>query len=293
MTSKVRTTGVYPLILNNSNLVSGNANNNVYRYSFPAGACKFKKNSKIAVASISMFYSWINISATNENNTYSIIQPTSTTPATLTITMPDGFYSVAELNSYLQFALIAAGYYLIDSNGDYVYYCQFQTNSVLYAVEFDSFPIPTSLPASHTSGGMTFPAVSSTPQLVVPSTNIQYNLGFLANTYPSITQSTNYSAYSSFTPQITSIESMIVLCSLLRNTYSSPNTVLYAFSAGGSSYGDLISSAPNQLSFVNIYPGQYPNFDITFVDQSFNALPIKDTNLVIQLMVETEDEYND
>ncbi len=285
-------TSAFPLILNSSNLIAS-TNNNVYRYNFPAGSVEFKKYSKIAVSSISMFYSWFNISADNNNNTYQIIQPTLAGSTTLTIIMPDGFYDVSALNTYLQYALIQAGFYLIDSSGNYVYYAQWQTNTSLYAVEYDAFPVPTALPSGYTNpASMTFPATASVPQLVVQANDFQNNIGFDADTYPTITQSTTYSVTSTFTPQITSIESMIVMCSLLRNIYASPNQTLYAFSAGGVSFGDLINSAPNQLVFINIFPGQYPSFDITFVDQNFNPLPIQDTNLVIQLIIEQEDDYN-
>ena len=65
---------LYPIILNSSNLVQGSNGNSTYRYQFPAGSVKFK-NSKVAVASLSMYYSWYNITSGNGNNSFQIIWP--------------------------------------------------------------------------------------------------------------------------------------------------------------------------------------------------------------------------
>ncbi len=291
--SNLKTMSQFNLILNSSNLVANNPNNNIFRYDFPAGAIEFKKGAKIAVASISMFYSWANISAANGNNVYQIIQPTFAGSTTLTITMPDGFYDVTGLNAYLQYAMIQNNFYLLDASGNYVYYAQFQENASLYSVEYDAFPVPNSLQTGYSNpGAMTFPVTASVPQLVVPAnSNFQDNIGFLSGTYPAVTQATNYSVTSTFVPQITSIQSMILTCDLVRNIYASPNTVLFAFSAGGVSFGDLISISVPEFNFMSIYPGQYPSFTCTFLDQSFNALPIQDVNLVVQLIVSNEDSY--
>ena len=48
---------LYPIILDSSNLVQVSNGNSTCRYQFPAGSVKFK-NSKVAVASVSMYYFW-------------------------------------------------------------------------------------------------------------------------------------------------------------------------------------------------------------------------------------------
>src|SRR5581483_8665201 len=98
--------------LNMTNLVPS-TNQNVYRYTFPGSA--YFRDASLSVKSISIFYSWQNINSTYGNNTLSIIFPTGATTATLSITIPNGTYSVSDLNSYLQSQMIANNYYLIDS----------------------------------------------------------------------------------------------------------------------------------------------------------------------------------
>lgn len=275
----------FPVIINSSNLVAGTTNQ--YRFSFPAGSVHFPKGSKIAISNISMYYSWFNITSAYNNNTFQIVFPTSTTPTTLNITIPDGFYSVSDLNSYLQQEFITAGLYLVDSNGDYVYYAEFLENPTSYAIQFNSYPVPTSLPATYTNpASMTFPLVATTPQLVVSSSNdFGLVIGFSAASYPSVVQSTTYSGLSDITPQISPVNSVITTCSLVNNRLNIPNTVLYSFNADVG-FGSLIRSSPNEYAFIPISPGSYESLLITFLDQRYLALPMRDTEILVQLLVE-------
>lgn len=274
---------VYPLILNSSNYISNTAS--TFRYDFPSGAVRFK-NSKIAIGSINIFNSWQNITASNENNTYQIIFPTNAGTTTITITMPDGFYEISDVNSYLQQQFIANGLYLVDSGGQYVYYAEFITNSTYYGIQFNSYPVPTALPVGYTNpAAMTFPLVDTTPQLVVASNSFQQIIGFDAGTYPNPSQNTTYSVLSTFTPQVSTIQSLTITCNLLNNRFAVPGTVLYNFSSGGTAYGSLVETSPNFPQFVDVQEGLYPYIEISFIDQSFNPITLLDTNLTVLLLI--------
>lgn len=278
---------VYPLIINSSGL-QANIYNNTYRYTFPAGSVQFSK-SKVAVETVNIYYSWFNIGPTYNNQTYQLIYPTNAGTTTLTITMPQGFYDITSINSYLQQILITNGLYLVNSSGQNVYYAEFITNQNYYAVQFNSYPVPTALPAGWSNpGGMTFPAVAATPQLVVLANSFRNIIGFAAGTYPTVAQNTNYSVLSSFTPQVSPVQSIILACTLLNNKYSNPGTVLYSFTPQGATFGSLIQSQPTFPSWIDIQDGNYPNFDVQFLDQNFNPLPINDTNLVVQLLIKNK-----
>lgn len=276
---------VFPLVINGSNYVSSSAS--TFRYSFPVGAVKFE-NAKVAVGSINIFKSWRNITSSYNNNSYSIIFPTSTGTTTITITMPDGFYEIADINTYLQQIFVQHGLYLINSSGQYVYYAEFTTNSNYYSVQFNAYPVPTSLPTGYTapSNWPGYPTTSTTPQLVVPSTSFQKIIGFNAGTYPSPTQSTTYSKLSDFTPQVSPIQSLTLTCNLLNNKYSNPRTVLYNFSGSSATYGSLISTQPYFPQFCNVQDGLYPYIEISFVDQNFNPITLLDTNLTVLLLID-------
>ncbi len=275
---------LYPIILNSSN-VQSNSNNSKYVYNFPAGSVRFA-GSKVAVASISMYYSWYNITSANGNNTLSYTFPTFVGSTTVSITIPDGFYSISELNSYLQSVMITNGHYLVDSGGDYVYYLELVTNGTYYSIQYNSFPVPTALPVGYSNpAAMTFPVVASTPLLIVPSTTFQNIIGFDAGTYPSVFQATTYSKLSDFTPQVSPVQSLLLSCTLLNNKYSSPGTILYSMTNEGVGFGELINSRPVELAFIPIQDGNYSSFEVQFLDQSYNSLVIQDSNLVITLLI--------
>lgn len=278
-------TTTYPLIINSSSLVAGSIYNNVYRYTFPAGSVQFK-NSKLAITNVNIFYSWFNISAANDNNTFSFIFPNSGGSTTFNLTLPDGYYSVSDINSYIQQICIANTLYLVDSTGNNVYYLQLSENSSTYSVQFNAFLVPTSLPSGYTDPGFSFPLSSVTPQLIVNANNFQDTIGFLAGTYPAVASIIDYSVLSTFTPQVSTVQSVVLACSLLSNKYSNPNTILYTFTAAGTAFGDEIVSSPNEYYYVDIQDGNFASFDMIFLTQDFNPLPINDTNIIIQLLVQ-------
>ena len=275
----------YPIIINGNSLVSDPFNNK-YRYEFPIGSVNFK-NSKVSVSNVSLYYSWFNITQANNNNTFSFIWY-GTLTTQFDVIIQDGFYDITALNSYLQDFCVENDLYLIDANGDFVYYLEFVENATYYSIQFNSYPIPTALPAGFTApaGWSGFPATASTPQLIVNSTDDFGNIiGFDAGTYPSATQTTNYSKLSDFTPQVSVVQSLILACSLLNNRYSVPNTALYSFSPSQVSFGSLIVSEPTEHEYIDIEDGTYPNFEVEILDQNFNPIYIRDTNLIIQLMI--------
>lgn len=279
----------FPLIINSSNLISSSYNN-TYRYNFPAGSVRFN-NSKVTVANISIFYSWFNITADYGNNIFQIIHPIAGAGnTTITVTIPDGFYDAAGLNAYLQQILITNNLYLVNAAGDYVYYLEILANANYYALQLNTYAMPTVLPAGWTNpAGMAFPATTRTPQFVVLSNAFREVIGFVAGSYPAVQQLTNYSVLSTSTPQITPVQSLLLSCSLLNNRYAVPNTILYSFSPANTTFGSLISSSPTEFSFIDIQDGSYSYFEISFLDQNFDNLFLRDTNLVVQLLIRNED----
>lgn len=278
----------FPVIINTNSLVPSTFNNR-YRYQFPQGAVSLE-NSQIAVSRVSVYYSWFNITAENNNNLISLIWYDNAGSTQYDITIDDGFYDIAALNYYLQQFMITNGLYLLDAAGDYVYYIELEENLVYYSIQFNSYPIPTALPAGYTNpAGITFPAVASTPQIIINSTDSFGDIiGFNAGIYPNPIQTTIYSKLSDNTPQVSVVQSLILTCSLLNNLYSIPNTALYSFSPSNVSFGSLIDSEPTEHEYIEVEDGQYPYLEVELLDQSFNPIFIRDTNLIIQLMVRSE-----
>lgn len=273
-----------PLIINGSNLVSSTYNN-VYKYQPPVGQFTFPKGSRIGIGSIAMYYSWFNFSDAYGNNTFSI---NFSGFGTLDIDIGNQSLSITNLNSYVQQQLITNNLYLINSDGQYVYYFEIVENAATYQVQVNLFPVPSALPSGWTDpGGLTLDGYC--PSFTIPDTAFQQIIGFSAGTYGNLTTTTTQSFVSSFTPQVSPVQSVQVGCSLLRNYMNQNPTILYTFSSTGVDFGGLISTAPTYPMFSPIYPGNYSAIEVAFYDQNGSPLAINDTNVVIQLQLQIPD----
>ena len=274
-----------PLILNSTNLVPSTYNN-VYRYTAPVGQFTFPKGSRIGIGEIAIYYSWYNFSNAYGNNTFSI---DFSGFGTLNINIGNQNLSISDLNSYVQQQMISNNLYLVNSTGQYVYYFEIVENAATYQVQVNLFPVPSVLllPSGWTNPGL--PLSGYCPQFVVPNTAFQQIIGFTAGTYVGATTTTIQSFVSSFTPQVSPVQSLQVGCSLLRNYMNQNPTILYTFNSTGVSFGGLISTLPNFPQFSPIMPGNYNQIDVTFLDQSGNPLAINDTNLTIMLLLKLPD----
>jgi hypothetical protein len=278
-----------PIVLNSTNVVSG-SNNSKYRFRF-ASTTSFK-NDQIALSNINIYFSWFNITTQYNNNFFQYIWTDGGGGYTYDVLVPDGAYEISTLNAYFQFIMVQNGHYLVDDQKNYVYYAEIVLNPTYYAVEIKTYPLPTALPSGWTNpAGVMFPAVASTPQVIIPATNIRTLLGFDAGTYPSAVQSTAYNVLSQNTPQVATVQSVILLCSLLNNTLTNPNTFLYSIAPSNTQFGQLISVAVPELIFTDIVSGSYDSFEITLVDQNYVPLVVKDNNLIIQLVVRKRDMF--
>lgn len=273
----------FTIILNSSNAVPGQPNKYVYPFN---GTFNIESNrAKLALSNISCFYSWFNISSTYGNNSFSFTFTDGVGTTTYNVSIPNGYYSVSDLNTYLQSFCITNNLYLVNGSGQNVYYLELLENSTYYSVQLNCYPFPTALPSGWSNpAGLTFPAVASTPQLIVNNSAFGTLIGFNTGTYPSAIQATTYSALSNTTPQINTVSNVVVRCNLLQNNISNPPDVLYSFNASGTPFGGLISSSPFEYNFVDVNSGYYSQLEITLQDQSYVDIPIVDNSgTIIQL----------
>ena len=90
----------FTLVLNSSN-VSNTNTNTTFKYNFIQGGFNVK-DMEMCVSSITLPYSFYNVSSYYSNRTFSLIFPTAATTTTISITLPEGFYTVTGINSYIQ-----------------------------------------------------------------------------------------------------------------------------------------------------------------------------------------------
>lgn len=266
------------IILNSKNSTSDVSK---FTYKFPT-TINFPKH-EIALVNASVFYSWNNITSAYANNKFSYVWPVGN--QTVNITIPDGFYTTAQINAYLQSIMVSNGHYLI-SGSNYVYYLELIENPSLYAIQLNSYPIPSVLPAGYSAPANWpgYPALASTPQFVVVQNDFTKIIGFNVGTYPTIVQASSYSKTSDFTPQISPVSSVILSCSLVDNKFSIPADVFFCFTPD-KPFGSLLDIRPYSFSWNEIAPGSYGQFDVVFYDQNFNLLKLKDTQIVIILAI--------
>jgi len=277
------------LILNSSNILPG-SNNSELIYNFPTGSVEFK-NDEVAVSTISMYYSWFNIdSRLYNNNIFQYVW----LGTTYTVTIPNGNYSISQLNAYLQYVMIQNNHYLIDSSSNNVYYLELTVNQTLYKIEFTSYPIPTALPLGWSSpvGWPGFPLVAETPQLVILTNGFRDIIGFNAGTYPPVVQSTTYTKVSDFTPQVTPVNSLVMECSLINNNLSIPSRLLFSFTPSNTTFGAVLTVQPPEYTWNEIQNGFYNQFSIKFLDQNLRNVIIQDPQMVILLAIKRKNDLS-
>ena len=110
-----------------------------------------------------------------------------------------------------------------------------------------------------------------------------YTTGGTANVIPNGGAS---SSLSTITPQGSTVNSLVVRCSLVRNVVANPPDILDSFNIPtGSSFGANINYAPSVEKFVKATEGTFNNFVITICDQNLNPIYANDNNVLITLLM--------
>ena len=277
------------LILSQKNVVAG-SNNTVFEYSFPGGGISLKPHTKIALASITMYNSTPNISAALGNNTYQYRWIDATVK---TVTMPDGFYEISDLNNFLHQTMLNNGHYLTEvSTNNAVWFLTMAVNTSTYKIDLLSYPmdsanyvVPTNYTVPTSVPPWTVPAVSANPQFIIPATNFTNIIGFAAGTYPAAANNTVITTSSStLAPQVNPLSSYLVKCNLVNNPFGIPNSLIYSFPPSGS-FGQQFVVAPNEYSFIDCQDGYYNSMRIEITDQNDRPTTILDSNINILMVI--------
>ena len=278
----------YNLVINGNNVV--NSIKNTYRYDFINGTFEIGDGSEIMITNFQIPYSWFNITSKNNNNTFKFYWPTAiNTYNTFTIIIPDGFYSTTTLNLFIQQFCVTNGMYLIEAATDkYHYFINMLYNETYYANQVVLKTVPTSLPTGYSapSNWAGYPAVSRTPYIEILNNNFGKFLGFTIGNY-GINSLTNFSINSNTTPVGSTVNSLIVRCSLVSNNISSQTDIIDSFPISGT-FGSNLNYTNNIEKWSKLNSGRYSSFTITIVDQNFNDVDILDSNLLINLLIRTK-----
>jgi hypothetical protein len=115
-----------------------------------------------------------------------------------------------------------------------------------------------------------------TPYIEVLNNGFSKYLGFTSGTYGKDSIA-DYNALSNLIPQGSTVNSLIVKCSLVKNGCINQSDILDVFAIGGSSggtFGGNLNYVNTIEKFVGITEGRYNNFIVTIVDQNNNDIAI-------------------
>jgi len=280
------------IIFNSSNVV-GNTNSQ-FRYNFPQGSFTIKKG-RICVIQVIIPYSNFNITSTYENNSFSYNFPTvgqSNQFTSFNVLLPNGNYSIPDINRYMESVFISNGQYVIDSNGNNIYFAQFIVDPVYYAIQILTFPMytATTLPVGYTlpSNFYGYPVVGICPQININNAEFGKIIGYNVGLYGSTIETTPQSFLSNTTPSASVVNGVIMRVNLVNNSASIPSDILTSFGFSGAVFGSNIIYTPPFEQFVKINPGTYSFISLSLVDQSLNTIPFNDPNVLITLLLESE-----
>lgn len=298
---------MFVIVLNQNNLIQDGQNNKLV-YRFPNSV--ELTNKYVAVSSISMFYSWFNILASENNNTFSYTWTAGSVTTTYNVVIPDGLYDIADINNYLQYVAIANNTYWISPTGDYVYPFEIIVNPNRYAVQINTYLVPSSAPAGVTvpAGFPGWPTVPQNPKVIIPAkfnAIIGYPVNFTTNentnntyTPPAPTPNNNYVAktangtlsyLSNVSPQVQPNSNVLFSLSNINNPYTQPSSIIYSLSPSVR-VGQQINEKPPNFMWNKLIDGTYSEIRLSLLGTNLAPLRINDPNMTILLTIRDANE---
>ena len=287
------------IVLNSNNVIG--SNNNTFQFNFIQGAFKCK-DYEMSIGSLTIPYSWFNVSTYYNNTKFILNYPyyngVLNTFRIIDVVLPNGFYTVSDINNYIQLQCINNGLYLT-SNGQNIYFFTITTNVSAYANQIVSILVPStsnyasqgySLPPSgywSGTGGFSLPTVADRTAYINFTTatgTIAPILGFTAPGYYPLPNGSSQSVLSNITPNATNVNGLVVRCNLVNNNITMPSDILDSVPINAT-FGSNITYTPAFPKWVKVKDGAYNSLVITFADQNLNTLYAQDPNILLTLML--------
>lgn len=301
---------MFILVINSTNLVE-DGQNNKFVYKFPNSVVL--KNKYIAVVSISMYYSWFNISQALGNNVFTYTWTSGTTTTTYTITIPDGLYEISDLNNLIQFECLKNGtYYYNPVATPQMNYYPFELllNANRYAVQLNTYKIPTTalLPVGFVAGPAGLPTVAQNSVVTFPakfSSLVGYSAGFQSNSnnptfvppsppskasnYAAINGAGTISYLSNTSPQLQPNSNVLFSLSNVNNPYCQPSSIIYSLNPTVN-VGEQIIERPPNFIWTKMIEGTYNQLNLNLLGSDLQPLQILDNNMTVLLAIRDADE---
>lgn len=272
----------------NNSLISGIKN--TYSYQFPSQLKIESEESKIGFSDISIYNSFlINIRASLNNNRFQIYVPSTNFAILITILYPDGFYNISDIINHFYNQLIEQDIYLIDSFGNrvffhHMYYDETTLKFYLVANEYpNSLPSGWQQPPNYPAYRIFAGEVSGSWLQPAGTSFFREFFGITTTVpFPNIAGlDLNNTLVQAPFVRMTTINSFIITCNLIRNntSISNPSNVIYTKAIDSNTFGELLTDSASEMIWIPLTRGLYDRIEFRIFDNFFRPLDILDSNL--------------
>ena len=181
----------------------------------------------VALSNLSIYYTWKNVKSSYNNNKFKISVPTWTEEFEL----PDGSYSVSDIQDYFEYILKKRGE-SVDNPSIRTYVNRIE-NTITFKIK----------------NGNYF-------ELLTPET-----MKFLGSTESKITKDKN----SENVPHLEIVELVLVHCNLVNNDYQQDSRILYTF-VPNKTFGSLLEISPTNQVFLKTFNSEFQEVKVWFKD---------------------------
>ena len=202
-----------------------------------------KKN--MALANLSIYYTWKNIKSEYNNNEFKISAPTWNE----TFDLPYSSYSVADIQDYFEF--IIKKHETFTENLSIQIYPNKIKNKIIFKVKTGYRLELLTLE--------TMKLLGSTKKIVDKDKS------------------------GEIVPKLESVEVVLVHCNLVKNDYQHTSKVLFTF-VQNKEFRQLINISPHSLTIMNTVNTEFSSVEVWFTDQASKALEIED-NVNLTLII--------
>ena len=191
----------------------------------------------VALSNLSIYYAWKNVKSSYNNNKFKISTPTWTEEFEL----PDGSYSVSDIQDYFEYILKKHGE-SVDNSSIRMYINRIE-NRITFNIKNGYYL-----------------------ELLTPET-----MKLLGSTESKITKDKN----GENVPHLEIVELVLVHCNLVNNDYQQDSRILYSF-VPNKPFGSLLEISPTNQVFLKTFNSEFQEVKIWFTDQTSKPLELED-----------------
>ena len=230
--------------MNTANSKTKHSNKFVYNFTDKLNLKNPNKN--IALANLSIYYTWKNVKSDYNNNKFKISTPTWNDM----FDVPDGSYSIAALQNYFEY--ITKKHDTITDVSPVLIYVN-EINNIVFKIK----------------SGYKLLELLNIRNIELLSKETMRLLGSSSNTIDSVKN-------SELVPKLESVDLVLVHCNVVNNSYQQASKVLFTF-VPNKKYGQLIAVSPETLIMLKTVNTEFSFIKIWFTDQDNRPLEIEDS----------------